>query len=349
MKVVWVNLEVETESLTGAGGAEVELTGLPPYSFQTLQSQLLTGLRPERTGVFDEVSLEGYQVVPATAGRAASEKTIWHPVQRLKQITDLSAPEFIYLPGNQLDELGRVAGEADFKVITMPHLSHQVKLVNVNHFLEQKGIIKRDEAGQIDWEDTLAYYIGHGQVWINLLGREPQGIVTPGVEYQEVCEVLDRVLKQMIDPVSQKKVVANVWRKSELYIAESPYFVQAPDLILTFRSGYAPSPQSRWLDFEEMGREEPIWYAGSHKMFIWGQGIKPGYQSHGDLIDVVPTLLFLLGLPISEQGLDGRVIDEIFEANLLQRRDPLSGPKSQLTAAEEKLLIDRLEALGYIE
>ena len=84
-------------------------------------------------------------------------------------------------------------------------------------------------------------------------------------------------------------------------------------------------------------------------MFIWGKGIKPGYQSHGALVDVVPTLLFVLGLPISEQDLDGRVIDDMFEANLLQSRAPLPGPKSHLTVAEEKLLIDRLEALGYIE
>jgi predicted AlkP superfamily phosphohydrolase/phosphomutase len=349
MKVVWVNLEVETESLTGAGGAEIELIGLPPYSRQTLQSQLLTGLRPEQTGIFDELSLEGYQVVPSTAMRAASEKGAWHLVQRLKQRTDLTTPELIYLSGNQIDELERVAGEDDFKIITMPHLTHQVKRVNVNRFLEQKGIIKRDETGQVEWEDTLAYYIGHGQVWINLLGREPQGIVTPGAEYQEVCEALIKVLKQMIDPVSQEKIIANVWKKPELYITESPYFIQAPDLILTFRPGYAPSSQSRWLGFEEIEQEEPVWYPGSHKMFLWGPGIKPGYQTHGNLIDVVPTLLFLLGLPLPEQELDGRILDNIFEAHLIQSRTPIPGPKSQLTVAEEKLLIDRLEALGYIE
>lgn len=348
MKVVWANLdsEIELETLlpVSGPGAEIKLTGLPPYAPQALQFQLLTGLRPERTGIFDDVQREGYSLVPTIASKDVSEKLIWHFGQKLKNPG--SAVELVYLPGDQLGELERMGDEADFKIVTMPQVSTPVKLVDVNHFLQQKGLLERDAAGEVRWDETLAYAVGSGQLWVNLLGREPGGIVTPGAEYQEVGEALIKVLKQMVDPVSQEPVIENIWKKSELYLEKSPYFVQAPDLIITFRPGYAPSAPATRID---LTKPKVVGYTGSYTMAIFGRGIKPGYRSSGQLIDVVPTVLFLLGWQTTELDRDGRVLEEIFEADFLHSRSSLQPIDTQLTAAEEKLLIDRLEALGYIE
>ena len=49
----------------------------------------------------------------------------------------------------------------------------------------------------VDWSRTKAYSIGStaGQIYINLKGREPMGIVQPGTEFEEVREAIIRELK----------------------------------------------------------------------------------------------------------------------------------------------------------
>jgi hypothetical protein len=54
------------------------------------------------------------------------------------------------------------------------------RYVNVNNFLAEMELVERDEqSGLVNWPGSLAYYAGHGQLWINLLGRDPQGAVHP--------------------------------------------------------------------------------------------------------------------------------------------------------------------------
>ena len=64
----------------------------------------------------------------------------------------------------------------------------------------------------IDWSRTLAYSLGNaGQLWINLKGREPGGIVSPGIEYDAVRKDLIGRLKSMSDPETGQNIVDEVY------------------------------------------------------------------------------------------------------------------------------------------
>ncbi|HLF55210.1 MAG TPA: hypothetical protein VI942_00035, partial [Thermoanaerobaculia bacterium] len=55
-------------------------------------------------------------------------------------------------------------------------------------------------------------------------------------------------------------------------------------------------------------------------LLLRGDGIRAGVQaSEGRLVDLVPTLLYAVGLPIA-RDFDGRVLAELFEPAILQRR-----------------------------
>lgn len=74
------------------------------------------------------------------------------------------------------------------------------------------------------------------------------------------------------------------------------------------------------------------------------------------VLDVLPTLLYLHGLPISEQ-LDGRVLSETLERSLAGRRPELTVPtygdfaatrEIDVESADEDEYLQRMKALGYI-
>jgi arylsulfatase A-like enzyme len=67
--------------------------------------------------------------------------------------------------------------------------------------------------------------------------------------------------------------------------------------------------------------------------------------------DLVPTILHLAGLPVPE-GLDGRVLEEICMDNSAIRFEKSSQEatteRSSLSEEEEKLIEEKLRALGYL-
>ena len=63
----------------------------------------------------------------------------------------------------------------------------------------------------IDWTRTKAYSFGyHGQIYINLKGREPLGIVSPGEEYNRLCMEITHTLKTFVDLEDGKPIVDQV-------------------------------------------------------------------------------------------------------------------------------------------
>jgi len=62
----------------------------------------------------------------------------------------------------------------------------------------------------VDWSRTVAYAMGHvGQVYLNLKGREPEGIVEPSAYHATRQKVVD-VLKTLHDPQSGRPQAASV-------------------------------------------------------------------------------------------------------------------------------------------
>src|SRR5262249_60229251 len=87
-------------------------------------------------------------------------------------------------------------------------------------------------AGRVDWSRQRAYCPsapGRG-LWINLRGREPQGIVEPGAEYERLVADLRERLLAYRDPRTGARVVEAVHRREDIY--HGPHTSGGPDLLI---------------------------------------------------------------------------------------------------------------------
>ncbi|HEU0000147.1 MAG TPA: hypothetical protein VFQ36_04575 [Ktedonobacteraceae bacterium] len=231
------------------------------------------------------------------------------------------------------------------------------RFVNINNFLADMGIIERDEqSGHINWANSLAYFAGHGQLWVNLLGRDPQGAVHPQDEYEEVRETLVKALPSKVrDAATGEAVVERVYRKEELYVGD--YLFCAPDLVVQFKPGYAPSPRSTRLDFDEQVITVPepgtMAVAGLHPEAIKGYllatapALASGLSLSAPLTAVAPTLLHALG--VEHEGMDEAALSFAFTSSYLEAHPVRSNAQNQeLSDEDEELVINRLRDLGYI-
>ncbi|MGB5932189.1 MAG: alkaline phosphatase family protein [Anaerolineae bacterium] len=211
----------------------------------------------------------------------------------------------------------------------------------------------------IDWSETMAYALGHlyGQIYLNVEGREPQGKVRPGREYEELREQAIRSLAAATEDDSGEKIVGDIYRKEEIY--SGPYIDRAPDILFALRDrrsmALAQQQFSSHLLFDPAIR-----VSASHRMggllMMRGPGVRKGAELEGTrIIDLAPTILYILGLDIPSD-MDGRVLEEAFEESFLTRRRIRYGPPSPLGAGldsgfdeeESQEIRDRLRGLGYL-
>jgi hypothetical protein len=263
-----------------------------------------------------------------------------------------------------IEEAVRVAriwvGEAGLLAVLSESQPAPVKrFVNLNNFLTDMGIIECDEQTDlINWSNSLAYFVGHGQLWVNLLGRDPQGVVHPQDEYEEVRETLIQALPNKLrDPETGEQVIERVYRKEELYSGE--YLFCAPDLFVLFKPGYAPSPRSTLLKLNEGTFTLPSTgqtaVAGIHPSAVGGflliatPAVAAGVSvpARAPLVAVVPTLLH--ALYIRYTGMDSPPVAAVFSSSYLTDH-PIDAKvqDQELSEEEEELVINRLRDLGYI-
>ena len=184
-------------------------------------------------------------------------------------------------------------------------------------FQQKSGLLNRLflSFDDVDWSRTRAFSIGSfGQVYVNLAGARPQGIVQPGQEYEDLKETIANQALALQDPRTGQPLVERVYRREEVY--SGPYLARTPDLIIQPRGweymafGHA--------DFGSNRLVEPITgLSGHHRLdgvvILAGDGVKPGTALEGaGIVDLTPTILHAMGLQVP-QDLDGRVLSETFE------------------------------------
>src|SRR5205823_6613802 len=157
--------------------------------------------------------------------------------------------------------------------------------------------------------------------------RQPQGVVEPGAPYERVRDRLIEELEAWRHPETGEPVVDKAYRREELY--SGPYLEEAPDVIPRWGlvKGYdysfklsSKSPSLAWAERTDPRRPQGLPYftgkSGTHRengiFLAQGPSVRPGAVAQdARLIDVAPTLLYLLGVPLPDD-MDGRVLDEIF-------------------------------------
>jgi predicted AlkP superfamily phosphohydrolase/phosphomutase len=192
-------------------------------------------------------------------------------------------------------------------------------------FQQSAGLLNRLflSFDDVDWSRTRAFSIGSfGQIYVNLAGVRPQGIVPPGEQYEALKEWIADQALALRDPRTGQPLIERVYRREEIY--SGPFIERTPDLIVQPRGweymafGHA--------DFGSNRLVEPIvGLSGHHRpegvVILAGAGAKAGTQLHGaSILDLAPTILHALGVAVPQE-LDGRVMAEAFEAT-----SPLARP-----------------------
>jgi predicted AlkP superfamily phosphohydrolase/phosphomutase len=186
----------------------------------------------------------------------------------------------------------------------------------------------------IDWSRTRAFAQGNfGQIFLNLKGRQPQGWVEP-TDAHSVRQELKTGLLEIAHPQTGAPLVERVYEAEELY--HGPYVSQAPDLTVVLKDW-----RFRTIGLHDFTTHRVISPAfgptGDHRMegilIAEGPAFRPGASLRdADLLDIAPTVLALLGVPVPAD-MDGRVLMELL--------DPANSPiglmsnPSQLLGAQQ--------------
>lgn len=210
----------------------------------------------------------------------------------------------------------------------------------------------------VDWSRTKAYSKGnYGQIFLNLRGREPEGVVEPA-EAPAVLAEIEAALRAIPDPEGAGPLIGEIWRKEDLY--EGPYLDRAPEL--TFLPRDMRHKALGTVDFTSHRFVERAYgNSGDHRMdgilFLRGEGVRAGAAVSGaKLIDVAPTILHHLGLGVPSD-FDGRVLEEAFtDAERAARPVRTAPPAGAGAAGDGRGLTDeaareireRLKGIGYL-
>jgi len=152
----------------------------------------------------------------------------------------------------------------------------------------------------VDWARTKAYALGLGGIYLNLEGREQEGMVRAD-KVDEVKRAIVRGLTGLRDPARGQVAVRSVSTREQLYTG--PYVDEAPDLLVNFAEGYRVS----WGTplgglpaglFEDNVRK----WSGDHTMDpALAPGVlfmnRPFDREAASLSDLAPTILAALGVP----------------------------------------------------
>ena len=115
---------------------------------------------------------------------------------------------------------------------------------DVNTWLVQQGWL-RLEPGQplqnADWSKTRVYAVGFNSLYVNLQGREAQGVIAPQDREALLAEVTRRLLA-LRDPQTGESAVVQVYRSQD--INQGPHFQQAPDMVVGYRRNFRASWES---------------------------------------------------------------------------------------------------------
>ncbi|MGA9769405.1 MAG: alkaline phosphatase family protein [Blastocatellia bacterium] len=193
----------------------------------------------------------------------------------------------------------------------------------------------------VDWSRTRAFSKGnYGQIFVNLKGREVQGIVETGSEYESVMREVTEKLRALVDPGSRAPLIGPIWRREDLYTG--PHIDDAPDL------QFLPADMSNkplgTLDLTSNKFITPVYgNSGDHRMhgIMLGRGpeLKRGAGVEGArIIDYAPTILHSFGAEIPSD-MDGRVLEEIFT------EEYMAGNPVRISDAAAYAEIERADAM----
>jgi predicted AlkP superfamily phosphohydrolase/phosphomutase len=242
-----------------------------------------------------------------------------HPASRHLPREDRDYLDAIDTHMVECDEvIGRALSDCDDETLVLILSDHGFgsfrRSVHLNSWLRSQGLLQLRPGSDnrasadappslpdVDWNRTTAFAIGLGGIYLNVRGREAQGIVEPG-DARETATRIARALEGMPDQERGGTAIRAAHASHELY--EGSCAGDAPDVMVGCADGYRVSWEtalggvpSRLVD------DNRRHWSGDH---IVDPALVPGVlfsnralaSSSPTLLDVAPTILSALGVPV---------------------------------------------------
>ena len=182
----------------------------------------------------------------------------------------------------------------------------------LNGLLEREGWLVRDAGGRIDWTRTRAY--GHGHyLWLNVQGRDPDGIVAPGAAYDRERDRLIEAALRARDPATGAPLLRTAWPIEEAASLGVGGDRVGDVFILPWDA--AAAVDERYRQAREQAKDGrfgtwdwPAVNSGDHTpdpfFIVAGPGVRAGYRrgQPAMLSSVAPTLCLAAGLPVPKDA-----------------------------------------------
>lgn len=180
------------------------------------------------------------------------------------------------------------------------------KEIYINRWLRDQGWLRftkePPESLKDIHPDSKAYSMDPGRIFINLRGREPLGSVEPGADYDALRNELIQALLQLREPESGELIIEKVYEREEIYSGNC--YPQAPDLVAMPNRGYDLKGSIAKEALTDKGVIVGTHTYDDAMIYVQGEEIK---KDEADIVDVMPTILHLMGVAIPED-VDGSVL-----------------------------------------
>jgi predicted AlkP superfamily phosphohydrolase/phosphomutase len=222
----------------------------------------------------------------------------------------------------------------------------------------------KNSTDAIAWEGTRAFALHLNfptmGVQLNVRGREQNGVVEPGSQYEEVRQEVMAQLKTIADPLSGRPVVKEIYRREDLF--SGPYLDRVPDILMLLDTNVLARTELSSAIWGETTESDLRELSGDHDLYGIFAASGPavcskGFLEEAHLLDVAPTVLASLGESIPE-NMDGHVLEDIYLESFLRAHPPAYDKAREVvaksgenvySAEEEAAVRERLESLGYLE
>jgi len=120
---------------------------------------------------------------------------------------------------------------------------------HLNTWLEKNGYLTLKQPGRageyysnVDWSRTRAYGLGINGLYLNLAGREKEGIVDPADKDRLLAEIADK-LRAVVDPATDEPAITKVYLSETTY-THGGYLDIGPDIQVGYAEGTRGSDES---------------------------------------------------------------------------------------------------------
>ncbi len=163
-----------------------------------------------------------------------------------------------------------------------------------------KSLINPRRGALVNWAETKAYGLGLNGLYLNMVGRERDGIVYPHEREALIGELTQKLLA-IRDPQNNQPIIAKVYRSDEIY--SGPFVATAPDLLVGYHRGYRASWSTTLGDMARnvISDNSSAWSADHCVAADQVPGVifsnKPLLKREPALVDMAPTILDAYGVP----------------------------------------------------